>query len=245
MRATRYAAIALVLLCGCGLADYEKRMDEQRERLRLLDEEATLLGDMIELPSGKDTYGKEVQVPFEIFLRFPKGINGAYVPGPKAIYYFAKQPLYRYSGKGDFNVFVAWAKLAEKGAKAEEDEVFAEDFRTRLRGGLHDFITREYQVNAPIPEFAKLKKDPRTVVREGRKRLLDFESIQFKDPRLQNPSEFYVYVIVWNDRQAAVVYQAPVQGADQQFLRVMDISLRSLEITGLAAKQRSAFKSKK
>jgi hypothetical protein len=244
MRGTRLAALMVVLLCGCGLADYEKRMDEQRERLRILDEEATLLGDLIDLPSGKDMYGNQVKVPFEIFLRLPRSVSGAYT-GAKAIYYSAKQPLYRYYGKGDMNVFVAWAKVPDKNAKPLEDEVRPEDFRDRVRGGLQDFITREYRLNASPPEFDQLKKDRRTVVRDGRKRVLDFESLMFDDPRAQTPSRFIVYVQQWSDRQAAVIYQAPVQQVDQQYMRIVDISLRTLEITGIAKQQRFAFKRKK
>ena len=68
---------AFALACGCGLSDYEKRMDEQRERMNLFDEENATLGDLIDMPSGKDPRGAEIKVPFEIYLRLPKGIGGA------------------------------------------------------------------------------------------------------------------------------------------------------------------------
>ena len=243
MRGIWCAAVVLGMVTGCGLSDYEKRMDEQRERLARLDEEATLLGDLIDLPRGKDAYGNEIQFPFEIFLRLPKGVSGSF-KGKEAIYYGDKQPLYRFAGKQDVNVLVAWTKIADKNAttKPKDDELSPEQFRARVRTALQDFLTRTYSVNANLPDFAQLKKDTRATVRDGLKRTLEFDATQFDEPLKQAPARFFVFIQVFSDRQAAVIYQAPVQQADQQFQRTMDISLKTLEITGSAKAQRIAFK---
>ena len=242
-----FLAAALALTCGCGLSDYEKRMDEQRERMNLFDEENAALGDLIDMPGGKDPRGADVKIPFEIFLRLPKGMSGTFKERD-AIYLFENQPLYRYHGKPDVNVFAAWTRLAEKDAKAKpkEDEALPEDFRRRVRGGLIEFITREYHLSANPPDFNKdLKKDPpREVLRDGRKRKLDFESTVFDGPGKEGPTRFLVYFDAWNDRQGAIVYQIPVQQASQ-YMRGVDISLKTLEIANIAQAQRAAFRRKK
>src|SRR5262245_24400198 len=198
----------LIILVGCGLSDYEKRIDEQRERLKLFDEESALLFDIIAMPTGKDAYGNEIKKPFDVFLRLPIGFAGKF-DGPKAIFTAEKQMLFRYSSdKPDKNILVAWARVAEKDGKTppQLDELTPEDFRNRVRGALSDFITRTYSVGGNLPDFQQLKKDPRQVVRNGMPRTLDFESISFDDAR-QN--RYLVFFQVWSDRQAAVIYQVP------------------------------------
>lgn len=242
-----FMAIAFVLAGGCGLSDYEKRMDEQRDRLNLIDEENAALGDLIEMPSGKDPYGNEIKLPFEIFLRLPKGVSGAFQERD-SMYVFEKQPLFRYNGnKTDVNVFVAWARIAEKDAKTKpkEDEVLPEDFRRRVRGALMDFIARVCFVNANAPNFNQANKDPRQVLRDGKMRKLELESLAFDDPRPEpQRSRFLVYFLSWNDRQGAVVYQVPLKDVGQ-YSKGVDISLRTLEIANIAQAQRAAFRARK
>src|SRR5262245_25290004 len=224
-------AVAFVLVGGCGLSDYEKRMDEQRDRLNLIDEENAALGDLIDMPSGKDPYGNEIKLPFEIFLRLPKGVSGAFQERD-SMYVFEKQPLFRYGNKTDVNVFAAWARIAEKDAKTKpkEDEVLPEDFRRRVRGALMDFIARVCFVNANPPNFNQANKDPRQVMRDGKMRKLDLESLAFDARPEPQRSRFLVYFLTWNDQnQSAVVYQVPVKDLGQ-YTRGVDISLRTLEI---------------
>jgi hypothetical protein len=239
-------AIAFVLAGGCGLSDYEKRMDEQRDRLNLIDEENAALGDLIDMPSGKDPYGGEIKVPFEIFLRVPKGVSGAFQERD-SLYVFEKQLLVRYIGnKTDVNVFAAWARIAEKDAKTKpkEDEVLPEDFHRRVRGALMDFIART-GFNANPPNFNQANKDPRQVLRDGKMRKLDLESLAFDDPRPEpQRSRFLVYFLTWNDRQGAVVYQVPLKDVGQ-YTKGVDISLRTLEIANIAQAQRAAFRTRK
>ena len=242
MRRSWWVAAILAVLPGCGLADYEKRMDEQRDRLKLFDEESALLYDMIEMPKGKDAYGNEIKVPFEVFLRLPIGFSGK-CDVPKAIYSADKQSLYRFfSNKADVNVLVAWARVADKDAQVppREDEVLPEDFRAKVRGGLVDFITRTYSVSAN-PDFSQLKEDPRQVLRDGKFRFLDFKATTFDDSRQHR---YFVYFQVWSDRQAAVIYQVPAPQVDPKYLRMIDVSLKSLEITSSAAAKRAEFRSR-
>lgn len=250
MRVLLFAA-TLGFVAGCGLSDYEKRMDEQRARLELHDEEAKLLSDIIEMPRGKDAYGNEIKVPFDIFLRFPRPVTSTF-RGPKAIYHGGnKQPLYRYEGKTDMNVLVALAKVASsKDAspkdKAPEGEEAPEDFRTRVREAIMDYISREYRMSATPPEFTELKKDVRQTTREGRPHTLEFETIVFDDPRRQEPSRFFVFFHTQKYRQAVVIYQVPAQQAnDKAALHALDISLKTLEILPAATGMRMAFRARK
>ena len=247
MGAMRWAALALLLLCGCGLGDYEKRMDEQRERLARLDEEALLLGDLIDMPSGKDAYGNDIKVPFAIFLRVPKGVSGAF-KGREAVYYGDKQPLYRYYGKSDLNVFIALALTPDMSApgKAKEDEISPDIFAARVRSGLQDFVRREYSLNANPPDSSQLKKEAREVLRNNTKITLNFLTLTFDNQGQQGPTRFSLFFSQKGNRQAAVIYQYPqTLVTDQQFQRMLDYSLKTLEISYVADSLRTSFKNKK
>ena len=249
-------AVMLGLLAGCGLSDYEKRMDEQRARLELYDEQAKLLSDMIEMPKGKDAYGNDIKVPFDIFLRFPKPVSSSF-RGPKAIYLSGnKKPLYRYEGKPDFHVLVALAEVLPPESKTEKSEPApkaepttkeaAPAFRARVREGLMDYVSREYRMAATPPEFTDLKKDVRETTRDGKPHKLEFETVVFDDPRRQDPSRFFVFFRTHATRQGAVIYQVPVKLAeDRATLQAMDMSLKTLEILPPAIGMRTAFRARK
>ena len=64
------AALPALALAGCGIADYEKKMQEAEVRVQRFDEENRLLGDPLILPPHKDMEGP----PFDVFLRPPKGV---------------------------------------------------------------------------------------------------------------------------------------------------------------------------
>src|SRR6266704_2826576 len=68
---------ALIGVGGCGLSDYQKRMDEQRARIQDFDDANRLLDDPIERPIIKAPDGNDFTDKaawhFETFLRLPKG----------------------------------------------------------------------------------------------------------------------------------------------------------------------------
>ncbi len=66
--------LALPALAGCGISDYEKRMQEAEVRMDRFDAENKVLGDPLVLPPRKE---KENQgPPFDAFLRPPVGVAG-------------------------------------------------------------------------------------------------------------------------------------------------------------------------
>ncbi|MCI0681848.1 MAG: hypothetical protein L0Y71_07065 [Gemmataceae bacterium] len=249
MRASRSMLFALLLAAllgasaGCGLADYEKRMDEQRARLELYDEENKLLGAPLDKPRGKDPYGNDIKVPFDVFLRVPKRIARSF-RGAEMMYHSAsKQPLYRYAGRGDFNVFIAMAQVAAPTTKPAAGDAAPEEFRARVREALMEYISREYRMSVNPPDFADLKKDTRKATRDGQPRTLDFDATVFDDPRRQEPSRFFVFFLTQKFRQAAVIYQMPVQAAVATGLHEMDLSLKTLDLS-MAATLRMAYQSR-
>jgi hypothetical protein len=234
---------AFIAVVGCGLSDYEKRMDEQRDRLTAFDEEAKILGGLIEQPYTLDAKGKRKGVlPFDIFFRAPKGISPAF-KGREAIYLYAEQPLYRYFGPGDVNVFLAAAKMQDKRSKAipKENEISAEDFRFRVRGGLQDYFQREHKVTIELPEKVDYRKEKKIARRGGVIVDLDLDVLEFEDPRQQAPSRVYLFFNQKFDRQVAIAFQTPKQQTDAGFLKAMDVSLKSLEISPLATQMRRAM----
>jgi hypothetical protein len=59
---------AALAAAGCGLSDYEKKMQEADARLQRFDEKNKALGDPVTFPSG------EAAPPVDVFLRPPKGV---------------------------------------------------------------------------------------------------------------------------------------------------------------------------
>jgi hypothetical protein len=57
-------ATVLLLASGCGLSDYEKRMEEDQARAQRVEEENAMLTDPAEVPSDVD-----------VFFRLPRGVN--------------------------------------------------------------------------------------------------------------------------------------------------------------------------
>jgi len=93
------SALALFAL-GCGLSDYEKRIDEQKKKLERVDQEGKLIAEPLASPPYRLNEKKEqvLGLPLEFFFRPPRGISRTPEPAPYA--FPAKGPnqvfLYRY-----------------------------------------------------------------------------------------------------------------------------------------------------
>ena len=64
-------ALPALMLAGCGVADYEKKMQDAEVRIGRFDDENRLLGDPLILAPRKDKEGP----PIDVFLRPPKGVT--------------------------------------------------------------------------------------------------------------------------------------------------------------------------
>src|SRR5437870_5684245 len=86
-------------VAGCGLSDYEKRMDKH-QRIVALDETSKLLEDPIEMPMLKKPGSKddfEAAWPFDVYLRLPKGFGTTVKEQDKKAYDFTTPLFVRYS----------------------------------------------------------------------------------------------------------------------------------------------------
>jgi hypothetical protein len=76
-------AAAVLLLAGCGLADYEARMSSEAALVANWDDEEKVLGDPINTPElPKTAEGKDVI--WNIFLRLPRGVSNTPLTQPNA-----------------------------------------------------------------------------------------------------------------------------------------------------------------
>src|SRR5687767_7030153 len=76
-RRPAWLPLALLLVaCGCGLDDYERKMVEAQERLKRYEEEERLLGPAIVIPSRTDGKGEEKEpILAGLHLRLPAGLK--------------------------------------------------------------------------------------------------------------------------------------------------------------------------
>jgi hypothetical protein len=237
------AALALLAGAGCGLSDYEQRMDAQRARMKLFDEESKQLDDAIEIPTRKDG-DKDVSVwPFDVFLRLPKG----YAATPKE-YVYNKLVLCRYAAKEGHNVFVAAGLLVDrnKNNQYKPGEWPADDFRLNVRGALQEFYKQEMKYFITFPA-AKLERqtiqpaswqaDKLPALSVEREAFTDQINTAFKEH-----SVFRIYHHHQDKHQVAVVYQYPKsQESDAPLNASIDWSIKTLDIGPTAPSRRAAL----
>jgi hypothetical protein len=104
-----------LLLCGCGLGDYESKMVEAQKRLARHEEEERLLGPAIVIPTRDDGKGEKEPIVASLHLRLPQGLanSPAKEKGPRSR---GAAKLYTYpAASGQF-------KLAELGVGGKEKE---------------------------------------------------------------------------------------------------------------------------
>lgn len=246
--------VLLFALAGCGLSDYEGRMDAQRARVQFLDEENRNLGDVIERPFFIAQDQKQPFWPFDVFLRLPQGISGAVKDNSQFV--GDNLSLFRYGGAEGYNVFVAAGGIYEpardgKEAKIEAGEWPKPAFRNNVREALRDYYRKQYKVDLPMPDFNKLSAYAVEPKDETGKPLpkIGYEAVRFTDqnnPTIKDHSEFRVYFHEQPGKQVAVIYQFPVsRSTDQALNAALDWSLKSLDISPAADFKRQQFKKRR
>jgi hypothetical protein len=74
-KAIALAAALFLVAVGCGLHEYEERLDQQQQRLAYIEEENKNLGAPVKFKARKEVKEGETTKPApKIFLRLPKGI---------------------------------------------------------------------------------------------------------------------------------------------------------------------------
>ncbi len=237
------AASLALMAAGCGMADYEKRIDAQQARMRLFDDESRQLGDAIDQPMRKDGDKDVPAWPFDVFLRLPKGYGAA----PKE-YTNGKLLLCRYAGKDGHNVFVAAGLLAErsKDHKYKAGEWPVEDFRHDVRELLQLVNRKELKFSVSFPTL-KLKKLTLQPVswQTDKMPAIAVEQETSNDevnPLFKEFPVFRVYHHHQDKHQVAVVYQYPkAQENDAALTKAIDMSVTTLDIGATAASKRASL----
>jgi hypothetical protein len=236
-RAIRPAPYLLLILSGCGLADYENRIDKQRTRLSVYDEESKYLGAMLELPPSPKRNAPG-PFPFDVFVRLPRGIAGT-TAEKNGTYLINSQFIFRYLGNDGQNVFLTAALAAppDEPTNMERGEWTPEDFRSSFELALGTIIkgfppareTFEHHVRPPTtgPQLPDLIFDEST----------------FEDgPGRKDGTYVAVYTHQRRGRLIAMAFQVPqARKNDIAVQRGIDLCLRSLDISENAAAKRTAY----
>ncbi|MCI0638032.1 MAG: hypothetical protein L0Y72_21255 [Gemmataceae bacterium] len=238
--------LTVVSALGCGLSDYEARMDVQRERMRIFDEENKVLSGCIHPPTKKEKGGAEkLAVPFDIFLRIPKGFhlgvkidkNGLFLKD--ASFDVAGLTFYRFEGIQGTNFFLAAATVPTptKDDKRPAGVFSKEEFKNNVRAGLHAIFQR----NFPAIKPNEVNKQPQSHKTE-KLQPLAFEEYIYGDDKMT----VAVYYHERNNRQVALIYQYTKQMyADPSTGKGIDVSLKSLDISDAAFGKRLFFNKNK
>lgn len=243
--------VALLLLTGCGLSEYERAMDEQRTRVREFDERAKLLDDPIEIPPLVKAKSKEETPawPFDFILRLPKGYST--LPKDKANY-FLDFPCFRYTGgaEGAKSIFVA-AALVGVSKGQEEGKYTSEVFRQYVRFALAEY---HYKINRvrlsdtgtgkyQVFRYRQFSAYPSSAP------ILAFDWTDYRDMQSSQASEhsiFDVYIHQDAGKQIAIAVHRPLRPANLDAIHAaIQASLSTLDLNGDIAKRRAEFKKKR
>jgi hypothetical protein len=243
-------AIFLVLAAsGCGLSDYQNRMDAQQRRVQRFDELNNSLSDPID---GQATW------PFEFYLRLPKG----YVLDKKLA--IKDIPfIHRYSsGEPGHNIFVAAAWLIDPKAKPAVAGYTAENFRRYMRNAIDLFYFSNYQsdprfyeqkVKLFLPadkiDYKSEEVDLITPYSEVAPRI-GYAVATFSDAenrKQKDHSVFRAYFLEERgageaDKQVCIIVQRPLRGEHEQFDAGIKAMLGTLDVSAQAASKRAQYK---
>jgi hypothetical protein len=261
-----FVPAVVLFLAGCGLSDYEKRIDEHQKYLQTFDEETRLLGRPLNMPmktvEDKNTKAKrQVPVfPVDFYLRPPREIDFK-VKDKEAPFVSVDVSLYRYplaapavpaaakkaAGPARKNVLLAISRVGVERKKEDKDlkpklgEPTLKEFQQRVRAALMSYYYREHFQPIDWSSFVKLQPemvDPHT--------LKPAPKLKFESQRLQaggkNGQLYYVYFHVNGNVQAAVIFEIPANiAADGRVNKAIDFSVRTLSLGPDVAKKRQEF----
>jgi hypothetical protein len=264
------AGLLVLGAAGCGLSDYQSRMDAQRARVKKFDDANELLGDPIDIPTmpGKGLRAESQPAwPFDFYLRIPKGYVREKEP------YYTNFPFYRYAGtEPGYSVFVAAAVLIDKDAKERYGEYSVARFRELVRLGIDHFYFKNYKSDPRfyadklklfLPsdkiEYSALAADLITPFSDVAEKI-PYAYTSFKDTANRGndkPVEFRVYFHdeygkeildeagkrkMLPGKQVAIVAQAPIRGQNEQFDTSIQAALGTLDLSAEVANKRAQYK---
>lgn len=231
----RASAVFVVFVLGCGLGDYEKRMDARDKWVKYFDEENKLLDEPLEMPKltvkTKDESTQIDGLPFEVFLRPPKDFKKE---AGKEPYRYETVMLFRYPGGETGNLLLGGTPVAEKSGTEGETP---DDFQFKAMFALREYIRKVYQTDAALPKVPDQKKPypAKPMTPKGPEPDLTFDRYFFvadawiTADKERTKAEFWVYFHKAKNHQVVVVFQAPLEKSKDQE-RARAYSLKSLAI---------------
>jgi hypothetical protein len=239
----------LIGVSGCGLSDYENRMDAQRKRVQDFDEFNRLLGEPVETP----VMDESAAWPFDVFLRLPKGYG--VTPRDKTPY-LDHFPFFRYAGgsEGAIDLFIAAAWLTE----GKQEDAYLKYSRANFRIFIQQALERYYAKTNKIAHLFQEKNtskrrdlafkmhspyaDPEAPAKVGYRYWLYTDESLIKPP---DQSAFDVYIHEQAGRQCCIVVHRPLRPAGAELTRSIEACLGSLDIGPDAAGKRALAKKAK
>ena len=248
-------AILLIGASGCGLSDYQSRMDAQRARVQEFDEINRILDDPVEMamiPNKGGATDQQAAWPFDFYLRLPRGYTFVRTP------YFTNFSCYRYQGsEPGYNIFLAAAFVAAPKGPEKFGVYQTENFRRYVWLAIDDYYLK---TNKADPYFmankAKVFLPPDKVIYEQRglrmftphsdaTGTIPYESVAFSDRNnklVKNHSEFRCYFHNEAGKQVAVVFQYPLGFQNELYEKSIKACLGTLDVGSEVASKREQFK---
>jgi hypothetical protein len=233
----RRIAVALLLgaIGGCGLAEYEAKMEDGQKRIDYLDKQNAYLGGAIEppppekAPAGPDGT-VTIKPKIELFLRVPKGIETKFEP----VTVGGGGLLYRYPRE------LATAHPAQKSGSAPAKQ--PPEFQEVLVAVSTDRDRNEFwqAILQPFGGFDTSSMTRETLQAPGRPPL-NYEKLAFEAPA--PPTNYFCFVHQAQNVFVAVVFSVKRELAtNPDVVAAMEYSLKSLGVGAEATALRSRFR---
>jgi hypothetical protein len=249
LRFVGVATLALAGASGCGLSDYQARMDAQRVRIQRFDDTNNLLDSPIEMPANPD---QKPAWPFDFYLRLPKGYVLHKTP------YSTNFAFYRYyTFEPGYNIFLAAALISPPKAKEMLGVYTLENFRGYVRLGIDDYYFKNYKADANfflnktklfLPadklQYVTIEEPAHSPFSDVTTKI-SYSYVVFKDmanKQLKEHSEFRAYFHESGHKQVAIVVQCPLRGSNEAFDKSIKASLSTLDVSAEAISKREQFK---
>ena len=260
------ASLAFLSVSGCGLSEYERRIDAQRARIDKFDALNKSLDDPIDTPTiqitktqdpakdgpkdapkdvPKDAPKEDVKAwPDELFLRLPKGYSTT--PRDKESYH-ARLPVFRYStGDPEFSILVAAALIQEPRQANEFGRYPPQSFRAFAREALIKFLNPPKNEPVAFPE--KVKYLSRAFVAfsayPDEEASVKYEYTQYTDKNRKHT--FDVYFHEKHGRQVCIAFHRAGWPADKvAYDKMVEACLGTLDVSTDAPRKRAQFKKTK
>jgi hypothetical protein len=239
----RAALLALVLLAagGCGLDDYQRRMDEELVRVKYIDEEQKSLSDVVNLPmnpDAKEPSDQPIINQIYVFVAAPRWAGTLLADKEEPSYgERRKVPLYRYPGKEGYNLFLA----------GEDGSLTGEEFQQEVLGALRSY-GRRVLGRDPLPaldlKLTRVTKQPFQPRGELTPRPpIRLDSFEHNEAEtFKDACHFEVYFYSADRKQVAVIYQTPLAARGDSAVRQgIEYSLKTLGVGSEATKQQLAW----